>query len=132
METKKIKVVDLFSRSSTFSTFSKNFIINPALFNFSNFFLLQSFLLLSKMRQKHINKKGQKLYQDITSGFTSASALYSSQKILKPSTLSQVDITDISDYSNKSNTCQNSINISIIVSSPQVSSEIQIFIAKKL
>ncbi len=62
---------------------------------------------------------------------TNESAIYSS----KSSTLSQVDITDSNsdDYSNKSNTCQNSINISNIVSSPQVSSEIQeIFIAKNL
>ncbi len=59
------------------------------------------------MRQKHINKKRQNSYQDITSGFTSASALYSSQKISKASTLSQVDIADSisDDYSNKSNTC---------------------------
>ncbi len=60
------------------------------------------------------------------------------KKISKPSTLSQVDIADSisDDYSNKSNTCQNSINISNIVSSPQVSylkfKKNLIFIAKKL
>src|SRR6266540_3151257 len=73
---KKEKVVDLFSHSSTPS---KKFFINPTLFNFLIFFfLLQSFLLLSKMR-----------YQDI-----SASTLYSSQKISKASTLFQVYIAD--------------------------------------
>ncbi len=73
----------------------------------------------------------------LTSGFTNSSALCSSQKVSKASTSSQVDIADSisDDYSNKPNTCQISINISNIVSFPQVSSEIQenlIFIAKKL
>src|SRR6266540_6335378 len=62
------------------------------------------------MRQKHINKKRQNPYQDITSGFTSASTLYSSQKISKASTLSHIDIANPT---------------SNIASSSQMSSKIQ-------
>ncbi len=96
-----LKVVDLFSRSSTL----QKFFINPALFNFSIFFFYYKAFFIIKN------------YQDITFSFTSASTLYSFQKISRASTLSQVDIVDfISNvYSNKSNTYQNSINISNIV-----------------
>ena len=100
------KIVNLFSCSSNSLQI---FFINPTFFNFLNFFLLQILLLLSKIRQKHINKKRQNPYQDITSGFTSANALYSSQKISKASTLSQVDADPTSN----------------IVSSSQMSSKIQ-------
>jgi len=103
--------------------YSHAFQLSPKIFllilrssTFQKIFLLQSFLSLSIKNVKNLIKIL------ITSGFTSASAFYSSQKISKHSTLSQVDITDSisDDYSNKSNTCQSSINISNIVSSPQV------------
>jgi len=94
------------------------------LFNFSNFFFYYKAFFYYQKCVKNISIKIIKI---LTSGFTNASALYSSQRVSKASTLSQVDIADSisDDYPNKSNTWQNSINISNLVSSPRVSSQIQ-------
>jgi len=100
------------------------------LFNFSNFFFYYKAFFYYQKCVKNISIKIIKI---LTSGFTNASALYSSQRVSKASTLSQVDIADSisDDYPNKSNTWQNSINISNLVSSPKCHLKFKKFLSPK-